>query len=84
MKKLIVMCSVVLALSAGRIAWAEQENPDPPPDEDVNCPEGTTPMEGGDSCETAPGEQCPEGWTWSSPGDPGTQAPRHPGTRGRD
>lgn len=72
MRTRIAICLMSLLTVFAGPAWAGDNNPDPPPDEDVNCPDDTTEMENG-SCETEPGEQCPEGWTTTGmdPGGPG-------------
>jgi len=63
MRKLIVMCSVVAALAVGRSAYAQApENPDPPPDDGTECPDGTTDIEGADACTDDENGECEDGF----------------------
>lgn len=76
MKKLIVMCGVLLALGAGRNAWAGDNDESPDEDPEFDCPDGMFPMEGSSTtCVKLAADECPEGWTENNPeydGDPGT------------
>lgn len=68
----IAICMVMASIGT---ASAADEAPDPPTDETVDCPPGTTEIEGGSACETLPGEDCPDdwnstGWNEDLPSDP--------------
>lgn len=61
----IAIC--LLSLWAAPV-WAEQENPDPPPPDEVECPEGSVDMEGS-VCVTDQSSDCPEGFATTDVGD---------------